>query len=331
MRDVKLEALKTAYGRIKIAADNINVYCHCPSPRCPTSTNRDKIKLVIRIDDGRYHCWVCGIKGRNIADLTRRFVRRHGDIVAHAFPSRRPTFDEPQPQQREVVEVPQGMRLLATHVDDANRGVQAMLRYLYSRGMSDVDLWRYRLCFSHEKQFRNRVIIPSFDADGKMNYYVTRTIDPRVYPRYVNAPVKRQEVIFNEIDIDWHSELVITEGPFDAMNCGGNVTCLLGNSMDTKFGLFRKIVEHATPIVLALDAEEVENTRKLAHLLYSYDINVRIMDVSGHKDLGSMPREVIHERLDDAKLWTPQSSLMNKISRINDQTVSGSLDSFLNI
>ena len=327
----KLDALRTAYGRLKVAADGINVYCHCPSRTCPTKINADKLKLVIRIDDGRYHCWVCGIKGRNIADLTRRFVKKHHQTVEQAFPSKAPKFDEAPPEQRDVLEPPAGLQLLAQSICQRDKDVQAILSYLRSREMSDEDLWRYRLCYSRENQFRSRIIIPSFDALGKMNYYVTRTINPKIYPRYVNASVKRQSVIFNEIDINWSDELIITEGPFDAMRCGGNVTCLLGNSMDTKFGLFRKIVEHATPVVLALDAEEIENTRKLAYLLYSYDINVRIMDVTGYKDLGTMPHDIIASRLDAAQLWTPKGSLLKKISRINDQTSSGSLDSFLNI
>jgi len=322
----KLDVLRSAYGRLKVAADGINIYCHCPSPNCPTKTNTDKLKLVIRIDDGRYHCWVCGIKGRNIADLTGRFMKKHHELVKSAFPTKTLIIEEPK-EVVETFEKPE-LHLLTMHLNSGNRYVDRLLKYLFDRGLDESDLWRHRLSFSTEKRFYNRIIIPSFDECGELNYYVTRTIDNKIYPRYINAPIKRQSIIFNEIDIDWHSEVILTEGPFDAISCGGNVTCLLGNSMDTKFKLFRKIVEHSTPVLLALDAEEIENTKKLAKLLYSYDINVRIIDITGHKDLGSMPRQLIMQKVDTAQLWSPQTSLLKKISSINNASTS---DLFLNI
>jgi hypothetical protein len=34
--------------------------------------------------------------------------------------------------------------------------------------------------------------------------------------------------------------------------------------------------------------------------LLAYDIEVRLMDTSGHKDIGEMPPDVFHERKDKA-------------------------------
>ena len=64
-------------------------------------------------------------------------------------------------------------------------------------------------------QLRRRVIIPSFDSEGFLNYFTARAIDESTR-KYVNPKVKRTDIIFNELNVDWKKELVIVEGPFDS-------------------------------------------------------------------------------------------------------------------
>ena len=41
--------------------------------RCPECGTPGKKKLCIRLDNYFYHCWVCGIKGRSIGWLLKKY------------------------------------------------------------------------------------------------------------------------------------------------------------------------------------------------------------------------------------------------------------------
>ena len=43
--------------------------------------------------------------------------------------------------------------------------------------------------------------MPSFDEEGNLNYFTARAINPKIKPKYVNPPVKREEIIFNEMSV----------------------------------------------------------------------------------------------------------------------------------
>ena len=66
----KASLIRKMFGAIEFSRDNINVAVRCPA--CAKS-NRKK-KLVIRIDDERFHCWVCDIKGRSLLPLVKKYA-----------------------------------------------------------------------------------------------------------------------------------------------------------------------------------------------------------------------------------------------------------------
>ena len=69
LRDVK-SLLDKAFGRGLLSRDGVNYALRCPACADPRA---EKKKLIVRLDDGRFHCWVCGTKGSNIV----AFIARH--------------------------------------------------------------------------------------------------------------------------------------------------------------------------------------------------------------------------------------------------------------
>ena len=67
--DIKVLVTK-AFGVGIMSRDGINYSVKCPLCQ---EHRKDKKKLVIRLDDARYHCWVCGAKGSNISRLISKF------------------------------------------------------------------------------------------------------------------------------------------------------------------------------------------------------------------------------------------------------------------
>jgi hypothetical protein len=67
---------------------------------------------------------------------------------------------------------------------------------------------------------------------------------------------------------------------------------------------------------LALDPDAKKKSHKIAKLLSSYDVNVRMIYLGGIEDVGDMTREqfVIAKR--EATRWNPDDRLMDLIGSI---------------
>lgn len=314
-RHERIRLLRQVFDAAHPSSDGVNVACYCPN--CAAEGKR-KLKLAVRLDDGRYHCWVCGIRGGRILSLIKRHAPQQAQAALKFWVPRK-IRREPRRQHDDatMLQLPDGFMLMANNLDTSVPELCGVIGYVRSRGLNERDMWRRRLGFSLDPSFVNRVIVPSFDASGRLNYYTSRAVRRSMWPRYRNAPGYKQDVIYNEIDIDWDNELLLTEGPFDVFTAYDNATCIFGNTLNEHFRLFERIVEHDTPVVLALDSNERRSTRRIASLLYSYDIDVRIMDLDGYKDMGEMPRDVYMHRRKSARRWTPTHALMRRIIDID--------------
>ena len=139
--------------------------------------------------------------------------------------------------------------------------------------------------------------------------------------KYINSKVPKKDIIFNDINIDWTRELTLVEGPFDLTKANENSTCLLGCSLKEGQALFRKIVKNNTPVCLALDPDVRQKAIKIASLLTSYGVAVRMLDVSGFEDVGEMTKEQFVSRLETAVFFGRDQRLLDLITSIK----SGSL------
>ena len=123
------------------------------------------------------------------------------------------------------------------------------------------------------------------------------------------------------MNIDWSKEVTIVEGPFDLMKTGENSTCLLGSKLSKSGKLFSKIVENKSPVLLALDQDMKMESYKIARLLSSYGVDVRIFKNTSNTDVGGMSKESFIKMSKHSLEWSEDSILKFKISSIK----SGSL------
>lgn len=273
--------------------------------------DRNKRKLVIRMEDDANHCWTCTWRARSLAPLLKRFASRSDfDRYLDTFMSEdargfwRDKDDEEV--ERPPIALPLDFQLLAI-ADDRNPDTRSLLRYSASRDLTDHDMWYYRLGRSDEIRWSRRLLMPSFDAAGNLNYLVGRAVD-RQAQRYENDDIDKTGIVFNELNIDWKQRLVLCEGPFDLVKCGENATCLLGNSLNENHLLFDRIISNDTPVALALDTNAIDNALWIAKKLIEYDVDVVIVDLGKFKDPGEMTKKQFKDALEHAK---PYNWLMN--------------------
>jgi DNA primase len=311
----RVEILVRVLGPCQVDRRGINA-----AFRCPDCGNSKKQKFVVKLDTGQYHCWVCEAKGASVAKILRKTspeIAAKWESVTGVY--QRQFIDEVVLPPK--VEMPIGFRLLAESFESNDPDTRACVDYVMNRGLGLRDMWYFRLGCVRKGRLARRVIMPSFDGDGKLNYWTARSIDNVSYGKYVNPSVPRGEFIFNELNIDWRQEVTLVEGPFDLTKCDTNSTAILGSNMSRKSALFQGITRSRTPVVLALDSDMPEKQHKWAKALSEFDVSVRIMDLNGHKDVGEMTKEQFLEAKKKAKHWNKFQGIIN-LSRI---TRSGSI------
>jgi hypothetical protein len=136
--------------------------------------------------------------------------------------------------------------------------------YLKKRGVSDELISRFNIGFAHEGAYSGRIIIPSYDKDGVLNYFIARSYLSYSKLKYKNPEVQKEIIIFNENLINWDERLYIVEGAFDSIFLKNSIP-MLGKVMSEH--LFEVLYDKAKELVIVLDGDAWDNAVKLFHKL----------------------------------------------------------------
>jgi len=300
-------------GRLSTNGKNFDVRCPICAPTDPT-----KKKLSIRTTDDANHCWTCGWKARSLSPLLRKFGTQEQLEKYRLLLGMKGSFDPIIESQTPKLELPKDFRMLV-HAGDSDPDVKATWRYLYSRGLSEKDAWYFKFGISDDVRWKRRVIVPSFDEIGELNYFVARAIDKDKKPRYDNPDVDKNPVVFNEINIDWKKRIVLVEGVFDMFKCPQNTIPLLGSDLDERHEIFNKILLHNSKIALALDGDMWDRkTPKITKKLLEYDVDVVVVDTRPWQDPGNMSKSEFEQALSEAKTPDWNENFLRRLNRATE-------------
>lgn len=321
----QVKFIESIFGTGRLGADGKNFGVRCPI--CgPTDVN--KRKLIILLPSGKTHCWTCGYKSYTLVPLIHKFGSR-AQLTTYRdefMPDdvKKSTWFRNVDQSTEDVEkqklsLPSDFKLL-TLSDTSSPQIKACWLYLKTRGITQKDAWYYKLGISNEIRWNGRIIIPSFDEFGDLNYFVGRTIYERDRrQKYDNPDSDKLPIIFNEINVDWKKRLVVCEGAFDMMKCGENAVAMLGSDLNEQSRLFTQILIHNTPVALALDGDMWETkTPRIAKKLQEYNVDVQLVDVREFGDPGKMTKQQFKQALDNAITPTWSSKFLQRLDRATE-------------
>ena len=307
----KLAILKDFLGESYRSGGEQLFFC----PKC----NHHKKKMSVNIDKDKFKCWVCDYHGSTV----RRLVRRYGnyshqkqwsqfepDLEISQF--EQVFFGGAEEEEGEVtIPLPTEFKSLATVA--TSLAAKPARRYLMERGITREDILRWKIGYCPSGEYAGRIVIPSFNRDGKVSYFVGRTYDGN-WKKYMNPAVKRN-IVFNELYVDWQSDLSIVEGVFDAI-VAGNAVPILGSSLREDSRLIKNVVENDTPVYIALDPDAEKKALKLIKKLLTFDIELYKVDINPYTDVGEMSKEEYQKRKDSAVLMTNESFLVKAIASI---------------
>ena len=114
---------------------------------------------------------------------------------------------------------------------------------------------------------------------GKLNYFITRSIDPDAFLKYKNPKISRDIIPF-ELFINWDSPITLCEGVFDAIAIKRNAIPLLGKILQP--ALLKKLVlSSVKKVYIALDDDAQEEALQHCEYLMSEGKEIYIVELNG--------------------------------------------------
>ncbi len=150
------------------------------------------------------------------------------------------------------------------------------LKYLQKRGITWDIIERFNIGYT-EKDEENkkgsfRILIPSYNAVGELNYWVGRDYLPPIKKgftrlKYDNPKVEKRSIIFNEEKVQWDADITLVEGPFDHIVVPNSIP-LLGKALNKNYKLYWDLLTKANAnINIFLDGDAYNTVKEIYKLL----------------------------------------------------------------
>ena len=244
-----------------------------------------KPKLQVNIQTGKWHCWVSNQGGHNLYQLFKKVGAGYQDFkLLNQLLGETSFYQKDTDKKLEVIQLPQEMKLLSDKKDTSIIKEHA-LRFLRKRGITSEDIKRYNLGYCSEGVYQNRIIIPSYDSIGKLNYFVGRDFYASTL-KYKNPPIPK-DVIGFDLYVNWSLPIILVEGVFDAMSIKNNSIPLFGKTILPK--LYGKIIENKVKdIFIILDSDAFDDAIQITEKFVNEGISVNFVKLDGKdpNDLG---------------------------------------------
>ena len=259
---------------------------------CPFSHHR-KPKLAVNLTTQRWQSWIdTNAKGRSIFSLFKRLQVPSNYFDELSRIVKLPKSSHTHETKEEYISLPyEYKRLTETHTDFS---YAKAMKYLKNRGIESYDIERYDIGYCDKGDYAGRIIVPSYDADNKLNYFLARDFTGNAYLKYKNPPVSKDVVVF-ENQIDFFEPLILCEGVFDAIAIRRNAIALLGKNIPNKLKM--RLIEHGVKEVsIVLDNDAFKNALYLSESLMNDNIKVRLVRM-GSEDAADLGFKKVIERI----------------------------------
>lgn len=278
-----------------------NYIFHCPF----CNHKKKKLEIDIQTDKkgcNKFSCWVCGVKGRTIRSLLIQ-LKISKDLQKRVLQYVSNTFYSSTEETVYTLKLPKEF-LPIYNTSDNDLIAKKAKNYLIKRGVIKEDWIRYNIGICKSGDYKDRIIIPSYDSKNQLNYFIGRTFNQfENYPFKIPS-VPKSEIIFFENLIDWRYPINLVEGAFDAITMRVNTIPLLSNRPSSY--LLKKIITNRPPRVnILLDQDAISHAINTTKFLISYNIPVHLVHLD-YKD----PSEAGYKNcLEAIKNTTPSTEL----------------------
>lgn len=300
MKNLKLlQLLESVLGKGKpTSGDNIAFF----SP----FTSHYKPKLEININttksgENPWHCWISDNKGRTISTLFKQLnqPKEKFEQLSKIIQTSKYRNTSDTEEKQTVLQLPAEYRPLWIYKKSYE--YNAAMTYLKSRGVTVFDIIKYRIGYAEEGAYSGRIIIPSYNGDGNLNYFVSRIYRDKDTMKHKNPNVSK-DIIGFEMMINWNEPIILCEGSFDAIAIKRNAIPLFGKIIQPT--LQKKIIEEQVKdIYICLDADALKNALNIAERFMNEGLNVYFVQLQD-KDASDLGFETITKIISETDKMT---------------------------
>lgn len=299
-----LGLLETVLGKGKGSKTTMDYAFYCPFCK------HHNPKLIINIKSGQYNCWTCHppTKGRTPVSLFKKLsvpIEKINEMKGYFGQNVYKNTQETTAQ----VSLPQ--EFISLMDNDKSLEYRHAITYCKKRGITELDILKYNIGYCKTGRFRNRIVIPSYDKAGQINYFIARSYEKEPYRKYDAPSCNKNELIGLEYFVNWKIPVILCEGMFDAMAFKRNTIPLFGKTIPK--ALMMKLVEsEVKTIYLALDKDAFKESISYAQKLIDLGKDVYLVELDG-KDPSELGFEHVTTLLHTAKQLTFGELLLKKM------------------
>ena len=289
-----IEILEDIFGDYKLHSDykgQISFDCPVCSYDIKQLDHGDgKGNLEINYRRGVYKCWSCA-ETHDTHGSIYRLVKKYGN------PRQNKKFLLLMPEEvDEVKRIYKKVYLPKEFISfkDVSQGLKLTPQfkqawnYIKKRNITDEMIERFNIGFCYNGLYENRIIIPSYDTELTLNYFIARSYLSKTKLKYKNPEVQKEIIIWNEHLINWEERLYIVEGAFDSIFVPNSIP-MLGKFMSDN--LFKTIYTSAKKdIVIVLDPDAWNDATKLYHKMNCGKLmgRVFVVKLEGNEDIADL-------------------------------------------
>ena len=202
-----------------------------------------KYNLEVSLQIMKFHCWVDSIAG-SLSKLIKRWggrqcLKEYFEIINELRSSKLYELEETIDIKSEEpqISLPKTFKKINLKTCSDKR----LRAFLKKRCFDQWTINKFNIGATtwdeEDKSWANRVIIPSYNEYGQLNYFVGRDFLPEkkedgkkkfFRPKYKNCDADKKEIVFQESLIDWDSDIYLCEGAIDCLMVPNGLS-LLGN------------------------------------------------------------------------------------------------------
>lgn len=258
-------------------------------PRCIETKGekeRRKYNLEVNLKKGVFNCWSCGQYDDEMHGSITKLIKLYGnDSILNDYKNTLKSlkesklyelsFDKNDFNIEIITEESKEVALPCNFTPFFKKGDTSSIKpmsYLEKRGITSEIIKKYSIGYTkfdnNYKQLSSRIVIPSFNEFGEINYWTGRDFTSiKGRQKYYNPIVERKNLIFNEDKIIWDADITLVEGPFDHIVVPNSIP-LLGKVLKEDFKLYQKLITKANAnINIFLDGDAFEDMKKIYQLL----------------------------------------------------------------
>tara|TARA_Y100001963_G_scaffold125820_1_gene177740 strand:+ start:67 stop:1002 length:936 start_codon:yes stop_codon:yes gene_type:complete len=272
--------------------------------------NHYKPKLQINIKTGKWHCWVSNTGGHNLFQLFKKIgaTKKDFDELSDTGYSIKYRSKSTTITDEVKVELPKEFIPLY-RINNTPEYRHAML-YLNKRNITPRDIIKYNIGYCDSGLYKDRIIVPSYDSDGNLNYFVGRSFYDTTM-KYKNPPVSK-DVIGFDLLINWNEPIILCEGVFDAIAIKRNAVPLFGKAIPKS--LYKKIIEkNVNTIYICLDNDAIEDSVNISKRLMDNGIDVKFIKLDDGEDPSSIGFEKFLNEINNVESMTFKDVMKYKL------------------